>query len=685
MSDNTADRPRIPSRRAPAQVPAANVPGLSGLLALAVGVVIIAALYLAREVLIPITLAVLLTFVLSPVVTLLRHIHVPRVLAVLFAVVFAIGVILSLGSVIGVQVASLASDLPQYATSIEKKVGAVQSFATDRIEGLVNRLGRGMRQASEDKAVTPNPASNAPESTVQKPIPVEVQQPSPAPLQIARQILAPVLSPIEDLLIVLIVAIFVLLQKDDLRDRLIRLFGSGDLHRTTVAMDDAAHRLSRYYLSQLAINAVFGVVIGIGLFFIGVPSPVLWGVIGALLRFVPYIGSFIAGVLPTVLAAGVSPGWGMAIETAALYVIVETITGQFVEPMVYGHSTGLSPAAVVVAAIFWTWIWGPVGLILSTPLTLCLVVLGRHVDRLEFLDVILGDRPALTPVENFYQRMLAGDTDEAQDQAEHLLKERSLTSYYDEVVLKGLQLAATDAQRGVLVEGQVERIQQAVQALVADLGSHGDTDPHPADPAAVHAESSAAEKALPKQAAPGVPPLSPDELAPEWRTAAPVLCIAGRGPLDEAASCMLAQLLGKHGLAARVAPYEAASRERISTLDIEGVAMVCISYLDLSGAPSHLRYLVRRLRRRLPHAPLLVGLWPADDAMLKDEEMHSLLGATYYTSSLHEAVDDCLQAAREASGALARGEEAPGDVRRGEQVFVERLPVTPAAGALRPA
>jgi predicted PurR-regulated permease PerM len=681
MPDDIADRPS----RAPAQVVPANVPGLNSLLALAIGVVIITALYLAREVLIPITLAVLLTFVLSPVVMLLRHIHVPRVLAVLLSVLFAIIVLLSLASVIGVQVGSLASDLPRYASSIETKVGAVRGFATNRIERLVSRLGRGVQNANEGKAVTPNAASTAPQGTVQKPIPVEVQKASPTPLEIAQRILSPVLAPLEDTLIVLIVAIFILLQKEDLRDRLIRLFGSGDLHRTTTAMDDAAHRLSRYFLSQLGINAVFGVIIGVGLFFIGVPSPVLWGILGTLLRFVPYIGSVISGTLPTLLAAGVSPGWDMAIETAALFVVVETITGQFVEPMVYGHSTGLSPAAVVIAAIFWTWLWGPIGLILSTPLTLCLVVLGRYVDRLEFLDVILGDRPALTPVENFYQRMLAGDTDEAQDQAEQLLKERSLSSYYDEVVLKGLQLAATDAQRGVLMEGQVERIQQAVQALVVDLGSHGDADPRPADAAAAHEEGSAAEKALPKQAAPGLVPLIQDQLAPEWRTEAPVLCIAGRGPLDEAASSMLAQLLGKHGLGARVTSYEAASRDRINTLDVEGVAMVCISYLELSGAPSHLRYLVRRVRRRLPHAPLLVGLWPAEDAALKDEQMHAMLGATYYTSSLHEAVDDCLQAAREAPGALAQGAGAQqGDVRRSEPESVTP-PLAPAAGALRPA
>ncbi len=684
MSDKTAGLSRSPATRGPAQVPAANVPGLGGLLALAVGVVIIAALYLGREVLIPITLAVLLTFVLSPVVTLLRRIHVPRVLAVLFAVVFAISIILAVGSVIGMQVASLASDLPRYANTIERKVNTIESFVSSRVESVEKRLGRG-EKASPGEAATPNPASTAPEGTAPKPVPVEVQQPSPAPLTIAQRILSPVLSPLEELLIVLIVAIFVLLQKDDLRDRLIRLFGSSDLHRTTLAMDDAAHRLSRYFLAQLAINTMFGVIIGLGLYIIGVPSPVLWGIIGTLLRFVPYIGSFIAAVLPTALAAGVDPGWGMGVETAALFVLVETITGQFIEPMVYGHSTGLSPAAVVIAAIFWTWIWGPVGLILSTPLTLCLVVLGRHVDRLEFLDVILGDQPALTPVENFYQRMLAGDTDEAQDQAEHLLKERSLSSYYDEVVLKGLQLAAADAQRGVLAEGQIEGIKQAVEALVVDLGSHGDEEPHPATEAAAHADSPAAEKAPAVEVAPGLVPVVADHLAPTWRGAKPVLCVAGRGPLDEAASCMLAQLLGKHGLGARVAPYEAASREGIHTLDVEGVAMVCISYLDLSGAPSHLRYLVRRLRRRLPHVPLLVGLWPAEDALVKDEQMRALLGATYYASSLHEAVDDCLQAAREASGALVQG-EAGSDARTSGQIQRERLSLAPAAGAaLRPA
>ena len=666
MPDNAATAASSP--RAPAKVSPANVPGLSGLLSLAVGVVIVAALYLAREVLIPITLAVLLSFVLTPVVSLLRRIHVPRVLAVLLSVVIALGVIGAVGGLIGMQVASLASDVPRYAASIEHKVGST----TSRISGLVNRLGQQVQQANAGQAAAPG----APEASAEKPIPVTVQDPSPSPLSLAQRILSPVLSPLEDVLIVLVVSIFILMQKDDLRDRLIRLFGSSDLHRTTAAMDDAGHRLSRYFLSQLGINACFGVIIGGGLAIIGVPSPILWGILGTLLRFVPYIGSFIAGAVPTLLAAGVSPGWNMAIETAALYVVVETITGQFIEPLVYGHSTGLSPFSVVVAAIFWTWIWGPIGLILSTPLTLCLVVLGRYVDRLEFLDVLLGDRPALTPVENFYQRMLAGDLDEAEDQAEQLLKERSLSSYYDEVALKGLQLAANDAERGVLGQEQMERIKHAVQQLVTDLSSHADAEPHSNEPADARTKVSKAEKAVPKNAPPH-DTIPPEELTPEWRTETPVLCVAGRGPLDEASSTMLAQLLEKHGLRARVVSHEAASREQISTLDIEGVAMVCVSYLDLSGTPSHLRYLVRRIRRQAPRARLLVGLWPAEDAALKDDRMQAVLGADFYTSSLREAVEDCLKAAR-----LSQAQAASSSAARPSQAPV---PASPLPAALRPA
>ncbi len=432
--------PRI---RPPARIEAAETPGLSGLLTLAVGVVAIAGLYLGREVLVPIALAVLLSFLLAPLASLLRRLYLGRVGSVLLSVLLAMSIGVALFGLIGSQLADLAQQAPQYQSTIEKKVGTIRNFATNNLESVLRQLNPRARPGTNaaatvvsPSAVTPDLHQNAPASPAQTtpvgteahPMPVEVHQPDPSPMVVAMRIVSPVVGPLATGAIVLIFSIFVLLQREDLRDRMIRLVGSGDLHRTTVAMNDAAHRLSRYFVTQLGVNACFGIVIGGGLFAIGVPSPLLWAVLGALLRFVPYVGVPLSAVLPIALAAAVDPGWSMMVWTIALYVVVEGTLGQAVEPMLYGHSTGLSPFAVVVAATFWTWLWGPIGLILSTPLTLCLVVLGRHVDRFEFLDVLLGDRPALTPVESFYQRMLSGDVDEVAEQAEQLLRERSLSS-----------------------------------------------------------------------------------------------------------------------------------------------------------------------------------------------------------------------------------------------------------------
>jgi hypothetical protein len=460
--------------------------------------------------------------------------------------------------------------------------------------------------------------------------------------------LGPVLSPFATLGIVFVVAVFALLQQEDLRDRLIRLMGSEDLHRTTLAIDDGARRLSRYFATQLTINVLFGVVIGTGLFFIGVPNPVLWAILSALLRFVPYIGSFISGALPMALAAAVEPGWSMVLWTLGLYVVTEGVTGQLIEPMVYGQATGLSPFSVVVAALFWSWVWGPIGLILSTPLTLCLVVMGRHVKRLEFLDVMLGDRPALTPVESFYQRILAGDADEAQDHAESLLKERSLSTYYDEVALKGLQLAVNDSQRGVLDDAQLDRIKSTIKFLVEGLASHEDKQP-PAPKAEDSAITPAGDEA-PMANNPDPKTVDPSaNLPPAWRSPSGVMCIAGRGPLDDAAAAMLAQLIAKHGMGARLVEYGEVTRARFSTLNVDGVAMVCISYLDISGSPAHLRYLIQRLRQRLPSGtPILVGLWPAGDAALTDKQIQRAIGADYFTASLADAVTCCVDAATRA-------------------------------------
>nr|WP_245524392.1 AI-2E family transporter [Methylobacterium nonmethylotrophicum] len=638
----------------PARVQAAETPG-DGLAApLVIAAVIVAALYFGREILIPIVIAVLLSFVLGPLVALLRKLRLGRLPSVGVAVLLLLAVVAGLGALIGMQLADLSTGLPRYQRTIAQKAENLKSGPLGDIAGYLRSINHQIQQAgaAEQKPQEkPEPGRRAAPPAVQnpdKPLLVEVRDREPGPVELAEKVLAPVVSPLATLGIVFVVLIFILVQREDLRDRMIRLVGSSDLHRTTVAMDDAARRLSRFFLVQLALNAGFGLVIGVGLWLIGVPNPILWGIFTALMRFVPYIGAFLSALLPLALAAAVDPGWNMVLATAALFLVLEPLVGQFIEPLVYGHSTGLSPFAVLVSALFWTWLWGPVGLLLSTPLTVCLVVLGRHVDKLEFLDVLFGDRPALTPVENFYQRMLADDQDEAQELAEVILAQCSLSSYYDEVALKGLQLAATDARRGVLTEDQLDRIRIGIAQLIEDLSDRDDTAPSARPTLAGRLLPSRAEEEMPCEAAPAVPDApAPDRLPEAWRREGAVLCVAGRGPLDEAASMMLAQLLGKHGFGTRVVPFEAVSRTAIGALEAAEARMICISYLEISGTPAHLRYLVQRVRRRAPEAQILVGLWPADDAVLTDPGARESIGADHYAVSLREGVEACLEAVRE--------------------------------------
>jgi len=641
-----------PAPLRPARVAPPATPGPSGLSTLAVAVVCIGALYVGRDVFIPLVLAVLLSFVLAPLANLLRRFRVPRAPATIVAVATALGIILAIGGVIGMQIADLGGNLPKYQATMQTKFTSLQKGVLGHFSLLIhratvavqNQTAAGGKPASADRTGFAKPED--------KPLLVRLPETELSPLVVAETVLGPVVAPLTTIGIVLIVVIFLLMQREDLRDRMIRLFGSSDLHRTTLAMDDAAGRLSTYFLTQLGINAAFGVIITIGLFFIGLPSPILWGVTATLLRFVPYIGSAISALLPIALAAAVDPGWTMFGWTALLFLVTETLMSQVVEPLLYSHSTGLSPFAVIVSALFWAWLWGPIGLILSTPFTVILVVLGRHVEHLEFLDVLLGDRPALTPVENFYQRILAGDPDEARDHAERLLKDRSLIAYYDDVALKGLQLAANDAQRGVLGREKLETMKSSVGELLEDLGRHEDVQP---------AETEKKGNAdVPTIAEQGLPPpervpdhLDPEALPSDWRHPGAVLCIAGRGPLDEAAAAILAQLLGKHGLGARVVPHEAVSRHGIESLDFTGVAMVCIAYLEVKGAPSHLRYLLQRLRERLPTQKLLVGLWPRGESVFNDHAARREIGADLYISTLREAVDACVAEARSATEALA--------------------------------
>jgi predicted PurR-regulated permease PerM len=626
------------------RVPPPDLPGVGTLLTLTASVVVVAALYFARDVLIPVTLAGLLSFLLAPLVSLLRRARIARVPAVLLAIIMALAMFLALGVVIEQQVADLAPDLPLYETVIDSKVQVLRQTTLGRLEALMTQLGG---QFSAAPASAPQRGKHVPTpGTQQNPMTVQVQTPPPSALSLVQGVLVEVLSPLGTLLLVLIVAVFVLLQKEDLRDRLIRLFGSTDLHRTTLAMNDAGRRLSKYFLTQMAINAAFGVIVGCGLFLIGVPSPVLWGLVGTLARFVPYAGVLIASALPLLLAAGVDPTWHTTFLTLALYLVTEPIMGQVVEPLAYGHSTGLSPVSVVIAAIFWTWIWGPIGLLLATPLTLCLVVLGRHVKRLEFLDVLLGDRPALTPVESFYQRMLAGDPDEAATQAEILLRDRSLCTYYDEVALRSLQMAATDVVRGVLTAERQLRMRDALIGLLDDLDAHDDVAPA----GAADDGPAAATPYEPRRVAPLRAPPRLETLPQDWTGNAPVLCVGGRGPLDDAAAAMTAQILGKHGVPAQVAQHEAVARAALASLDVSGVALVVVSYMEATGSPAHLRSLLRRLRRHMPAAPIFLALWSADLPPDPERDLRHMEGVDDQAASLRELITLCVEFAERLAG-----------------------------------
>lgn len=630
------DRPQPTNLHAP------GIP-VTGLGTTAVGIIAIAALYFGREVLIPLALAVLLSFALGPPVLLLRRWQVNRVCAVIAVVVLAFAVILGIGALIGTQLTRLAENLPQYQTNIRDKIHLLRDTTTSsggvgRAAAMLSDIGNEISKPRDGAGSTAanGPAVLAPSVQPQKPVPVEIRPSDPTPVQLILQIAGPLLQPLATAGIVLVFVIFFLLQQQDLRDRVIRLAGARDLRRTTQALDDAAHRLSRYLLVQSAINASVGVLVGTGLWFIGVPNPALWGILAMLLRFVPYIGPFIAVAFPAALAVAVDPGWAMMFWVVGLFLTLELVTAYVIEPWLYGQSMGLSGVAVLVAAAFWTLLWGPVGLLLSTPLTMCLVVLGRHVEHLQFLEVLLGDQPALAPEESFYQRMLADDPDEAAHQAEAFLKDKPLSAYYDEVVIRGLALAQLDVARGSLDHAHRVRIKEAVESVIDDLSDHDDAS----SPALE--EGATGVRLLPSV-------LSPEELAPGWRETA-VLCVAGRGSLDEAAAALLGQLLEKCGIGARIVPSAAVSVANLPRLDVTGVQMACLSYLA-PGNFTNARYLVRRLRRRLPRATIIGGFWTLTAQEAEQEDALVATRADLAATSLQQAVEQIVNAAKKAASA----------------------------------
>ncbi len=434
---------------------------------------LLALLYLGREVLMPITLAVILSLVIFPLVRILRRIGLGQMPAVLAAVSAFTIFMLGLATVIGLQIVHVASSMPQYEETIHSKVKVLREMTIDRITAMQGEAGRVIDRLTDQDADVPVARSGsqrglAPSTNTVR---VEIQEPPDSPLKVIGKVFSSVWGPLQTAGIVLFVLVFVLFEHEALRDRFIRLAGSTDLRATTTAINDAGERLSRYFSSQFAVNFGVGAVIWLGLAGLGFPQATLWAALTAVLRFVPYVGVFMAAVSGGLFAAAVDPGWSLMIMTLVLYVTVETIASQLVEPKFYGHTTGLSPLSVVIAVIFWSWLWGPVGLIVSIPLTLCLVVAGRHVKALGFLEILLGDAPALTMPQRFYQRALSGDSDEIISESRVFLKSRTFAAYCDSVLMPALHLARLDIAAGTISENQQLKVRGAIVRVIESLGS----------------------------------------------------------------------------------------------------------------------------------------------------------------------------------------------------------------------
>jgi predicted PurR-regulated permease PerM len=628
-----------------------NIQG-SALTAVVFGCVIIACLYFGREVLVPIALAVLMSFLLAPPVRLLQGWRVPRVLAVIVVVVVAFAAIFSLGGLMVAEVNELASDLPRYQLTLHEKIQSLRGATA--VTGTLERASEVLQELNSDlnmpKRGAPARATSTPRSEPSSDaIQVEIAQPGSSALQTLGAIVTSVVGPLTTSAIVVIFVIFILAQRQDLRNRLVRLAGSRDIPRTTAAFDDAAQRLSRLFLTQVALNAGFGLVVGAGLWIIGVPSAPLWGVLAMIFRFVPYIGPLISAIFPLVLAAAAGTGWAMVLWTAILFAIAETVAGQIIEPLAYGHSSGLSPIAVITSATFWTWLWGPVGLMLATPLTVCLVVLGRHVDRLAFLTVLLGDQPALMPAELVYQRMLAKDPIEASEQARMFLREKPLLAYYEEVLLEGLKLAAADAERGLLDPERTLLIRDAVADIVDDLSDHKDI-PEPAGEAVAEAQTNAARESSE----------TARELAGQGRASKLVLCIPGLSLIDEALAMILTQLLERRGVDARAEEAGAWSKARVASLDVKDIALICLCYME-TPSPAQMHFAVRRLRRKAPAAIILIALLGATSAVDDEEVVHALVKLDLIKSTLHATVERILAITADTSEPEHR-DRSPSDI-----------------------
>ncbi len=552
--------------------------------------VIIAGLYLAKGILVPCTLAVLLSFLLSPVCDWLERWKLGRIPAVLITATVGFSVLGVMVWITVIQVSHLAPKIPEYRENVEAKFNSVNEYAVAALSQLTSRT-----HTIADDLLPPRRVSE-PQGTDKLPFSVRIMTSPTSPLEVFGGMFGTLLEVLGTTGIVIVFVIFFLIGREDLRDRFIRLAGKGEVTVTTQMLEDASARVSRYLTILFLLNMTFGISVGLGLFLIGVPNAILWGILAGVLRFIPYIGPWIAATMPIGLSLAISTGWGLTILTVLLFVVLELFNNNVFEPWLYGKKTGVSAVAVMLAAVFWTWLWGPVGLLLATPLTVCVLVVGKHVPQLSFLNILLGTDPVFEPKRQVYQRLLAGDMEEAAQLLESNLEHKSLVDVYDNVLIPALAIAETHWQLGDLNDGKHKFIMQSLKEMLQDrndrqqekLAAQAKKNVASADAAAGNTVSA--------------------ELPNSRLSALKILCLPARTEADEITAMMLAQILGTTGCNVQAATVTSLTDEMIELIDPSSVHVICVAAIR-PAAVMHARYLCKRLRVRFPAVKLVAGLW----------------------------------------------------------------------------
>jgi predicted PurR-regulated permease PerM len=602
-------------------------------------VLAMAALYFGRQIFIPLALAVVFSFLLTPFVSLLEKCRFRRVPAVLTVLVLSFMLAGVVGWGVAGQLVDIMVHIPDYKDNLDTKIQSLHAAkdgnlgkATATVQELNRELAGAPGRTSSGQGANKEAGTAHPV----RPIPVQVAAPPSNLVQEFRILVGPLAGPIETTAIVLIFTVFMLVKREDLRNRAIRLAGRGQLNLMTQALDDAGRRLSRYLLLQFLVNAGYGLLFGAALYFIGVPHALLWGVFAALLRFIPYIGTLIAAALPVALALAVFPGWRQAGIAFAAFVVIELTVSNVIEPLLYGAHTGISSLAILVAAVFWATLWGPVGLILSTPLTVCLMVLGRYVPQLNFLEIVLGDEPVLPPEQQFYQRLLAMDPEEARTIAERHLKENPVESLYESVFIPALRLAEQDHQINGLDDDARRFLLRSTRELIEDFGDQ------------LADERSSAG--------------SDDDACRQGQfvgSNATIACIPARNGPDELVAVMLAQLLRRAGFHAHELKAES-MEDMLAAVSQHEYNIVCVSSLP-PFAIGQTRALCKRLQTSIPGVQVIVGLWNLEGGISAARERLGAGCSNVVTTSLTDTLEQVRKITNStvAAEALAGADQIP--------------------------